>query len=153
MDLGCKDISVHTGHVHSTPTELLGTCWICGWKPFNKFRGINGHFVIDGRRGSPVFCQISHSGTVAKRALGQQQTPTYLAVPVTFMLSRVRLAQFILELSVQIILRVHNIQVLVLVPVPFVLLILAGAADVIEDLPQFVTLSWPCERSTLMLYI
>lgn len=102
---------------------------------------------------SPVFDQSSHGGTVAKQALEQYPTPTYLAVSVTFMLSGVRLAQFILELSVQIILCVHNIQVLVLVPVPFVLLILAGAADVIEDLPQLVTLSWPCERSTLMLYI
>lgn len=62
------------------------------------------------------------------------------------MLRGIRLAQFILELSVQIILRVHNIQVFIFVPVPFVLLVLAGAADVVEDLPQLVTLGWPCER-------
>lgn len=60
------------------------------------------------------------------------------------MLCRIRLVEFVLELSDQIILCVHDIQVLVLVPVPFVLLILARAADVIEDLPQFVTLGWPC---------
>lgn len=60
------------------------------------------------------------------------------------MLRRIRLVEFVLELSDQIVLRVHDIQVLVLVPVPFVLLILAGAADVVEDLPQFITLGWPC---------
>lgn len=62
------------------------------------------------------------------------------------MLCGIRLAQFILELSVQIILCVHNIQVFIFVPVPLVLLVLAGAADVVEDLPQLVTLGWSCER-------
>lgn len=60
------------------------------------------------------------------------------------MLCGVRLVEFVLELSDQIILCVHDIQVLVLMPVPFVLLILAGAAYVVEDLSQFVTLGWPC---------
>jgi len=60
------------------------------------------------------------------------------------MLCRIRLSEFLLELSNQIILSIHDIQVLVLVPVPFVLLILTGAADVVEDLPQFITLGWPC---------
>lgn len=73
-------------------------------------------------------------------------TLTDLVVSVAFMLRRIRLAQFILELSVQIILCVHNIQVFVLVPVPFIFLVLAGAADVIKHLPQLVTLGWPCER-------
>lgn len=67
---------------------------------------------------------------------------TYLVVSVAFMLSRIRLVEFLLELSDQIILRVHDIQVFVFVPIPFVLLVLTGAADVIEDLPQFVTLGW-----------
>lgn len=69
---------------------------------------------------------------------------TYLVVSITFMLCRIGLIEFLLELSDQIILSVHDIQVLVLVPVPFVLLILTGAADVVEDLPQFVALGWPC---------
>lgn len=69
---------------------------------------------------------------------------TYLVVSVTFMLCRIRLVELVLELSHQIVLRVHDIQVLVLVPVPFVLLVLTGAADVIEYLPQFVTLGWSC---------
>lgn len=71
---------------------------------------------------------------------------TYLTVPITFILRRIRLVEFVLQLSDQIILRVHDIQVLVLVPVPFVLLILTGAADVIEDLPQFITLGWSCRK-------
>ena len=60
------------------------------------------------------------------------------------MLCRIRLVEFLLELSDQIIFCVHDVQVLVLVPVPFVLLILTGAADVVEDLPQFVALGWSC---------
>lgn len=60
------------------------------------------------------------------------------------MLCGVGLVEFVLELSDQIILRVHDIQVLVLVPVPFVFLILTGAANVVEDLPQLVALGWPC---------
>lgn len=62
------------------------------------------------------------------------------------MLCRIRLVEFVLELSDQIVLRVHDIQVLILVPVPFVLLILTGATDVVENLPQFVTLDWPCGK-------
>lgn len=82
------------------------------------------------------------------------KTPTYLVVAVAFMLRRIRLAQFILQLSVQIILCVHNIQVLIFMPVAFILLVLAGAADVIEHLPQLVTLGWSCERRhTEILYI
>lgn len=65
---------------------------------------------------------------------------TDLVVSITLMLCRIRLVEFVLELSDQIILCVHDIQVLVLVPVPFVLFILAGAADVVEDLSQFITL-------------
>lgn len=50
------------------------------------------------------------------------------------MLRRIRLVQLVLELSDQIILRVHDVQVLVFVPIPFIFFILTGAADVIEDL-------------------
>lgn len=63
-----------------------------------------------------------------------RSTLTYLAVSITFMLRRIRLVELVLELSDQIILRVHDVQVLVFVPIPFVFLILTGAADVIEDL-------------------
>lgn len=62
------------------------------------------------------------------------------------MLRRIRLVELVLELSDQIILRVHDVQVLVFVPIPFVFLILTGAADVIEDLSEFVTLGWPCKK-------
>lgn len=65
------------------------------------------------------------------------------------MLRRIGLVELLLELSDQIVLRVHDVQVLVLVPVHFVLLVLTGAADVVEDLPQFVTLGW--NISTLVL--
>lgn len=69
------------------------------------------------------------------------QTPfTYLTVSVALILRGIGLVEFVLQLSDQIILRVHDIQVLVLVTVPLVFLLLAGAADVIEDLPQLVTL-------------
>lgn len=71
---------------------------------------------------------------------------TYLVVSFTFILRRIRLVEFVLQLSDQIILCVHDIQVLVLVPVPFVLLVLTGTADVVEDLSQFVTLGWPSRR-------
>lgn len=63
---------------------------------------------------------------------------TDLVVSVIFILSRVRLVQFVLQLLHQVVLVVHDIQVLVVVPVPFVLLVLAGAADVVEDLPQLI---------------
>lgn len=65
---------------------------------------------------------------------------TYLAVPVALILSRIGLVEFVLQLSHQVVLRVHYIQVLVLLTIYFVFLLLAGAADVIEDLPQLVTL-------------
>lgn len=71
---------------------------------------------------------------------------TYLTVPITFILRRIGLVEFVLQLSDQIFFRVHYIEVLVLMPVPFVLLVLTGAADVIEDLPQFVSLGWPCRK-------
>lgn len=59
---------------------------------------------------------------------------TYLAVPVALVLRRIRLVEFVLQLSDQIVLRVHDVQVLVLVAISFIFLLLAGAADVIEDL-------------------
>lgn len=63
-----------------------------------------------------------------------------MTVSIALILRRVGLVEFVLQLSDQIILRVHDIQVLVLVAVPFIFLLLAGAANVIEDLPQLVTL-------------
>lgn len=69
---------------------------------------------------------------------------TYLVVPVCLVPSTVWwLVEFVLELSNQVFLHVHDVQVLVLMTkVPLVLLIIAAAADVIEDLPQLVTLGW-----------
>lgn len=92
-----------------------------------------------------MFLQTNKSSTCkAKKAL------TYLAVSITFILHRVRLIEFVLQLLDQIVLRVHDIQVLVFMPIPFIFLVLAGAADVIEDLPQFVSLGWTYEKHRLL---
>ena len=56
------------------------------------------------------------------------------------MLSRIRLVEVVLELSHHLVLCVDDIEVLILLPVHVILLILAGAADVVEDLPQFIML-------------
>lgn len=81
------------------------------------------------------------SSHARSRGTAPLRTPfTYLTVSVALILRGIGLVEFVLQLSDQIILRVHDIQVLVLVAVPFVFLLLAGAADVIEDLPQLVAL-------------
>lgn len=69
----------------------------------------------------------------------KESSLTYLVVCVRLSLGRVGLVQLVLD---QVVLRVHDVQVLVLVAVPVILLVLAGAADVVEHLPQFVTLGW-----------
>lgn len=90
---------------------------------------------------SALFQQRPLHLTHTRRPIPLLQAPfTYLAVPVALILHRIGLVEFVLQLSDQIVLRVHDIQVLVLVTIAFVFLLLAGAADVIEDLPQLVTL-------------
>lgn len=60
--------------------------------------------------------------------------PTDLTVPVILVSVSLGLVQFLVELPDHVIFSVHYVKVFVLVPFALVVLILAAAADVVEDL-------------------
>ncbi|TNN72738.1 hypothetical protein EYF80_017022 [Liparis tanakae] len=119
--------------------DLITTCAKCGSAAVPPARIF---FLMPGRL-SRYVSSIFSTGK-GGQLLEQEREVVIDARPPPGVIGGIRLSEFLLELSNQIILSIHDVQVLVLVPVPFVLLILTGAADVVEDLPQFIALGWPC---------
>lgn len=62
---------------------------------------------------------------------------TNLVGPLILLLLPIRLIQLVLQLSLQVFLSVHDVQVFIIVMIPLIF-ILAAAADIIKYLPQFI---------------
>lgn len=62
---------------------------------------------------------------------------TNLVGPLILLLLPIRLIQLVLQLSLQVFLSVHDVQIFIVVMIPLIF-ILTAAADIIKYLPQFI---------------
>lgn len=62
---------------------------------------------------------------------------TDLVGPLILLLLPIRLIQLVLQLSLQVFLGVHDVQIFIIVMIPLIF-ILAAAADIIKYLPEFI---------------